>query len=294
MADMQQAFNAMRNAGLLRQGEGREFVQNLVSIEDVTPDLIVRAVGEAPSVPPAKEWLDARLAMTRESMAGPAPQSDDPFGDPLQGGGDIDNFMGNEQTPQTGAAQYATQGRQAPSNSRQHQARPNQRGQGGGLKSSVYGRTAMVLFASGENTAGEPTVSLYALPAIGPRNYDRDKKLQIQLTRAELPIVANVFLGNIPRCDYSAHGPQHDKGFSFERKADVIMANVRARGRSLTVPIEASDAYYVGMLILSQLALHYPGLDTIAMNLMLKAAASIYKVPAPRNQSAPRQAAGSQ
>lgn len=272
-ANQQQILNAMRAAGILQTGEGQGLLMHLLAIADVSMDILAIAISQAPANPKARRWLDDRLTTARSAMV--AATTDDPFGccDPSG----IDEFMGaNRSTREPPRAQG-----------------PN-RNEGGGnegtgrheaeagfdpRKASVYGRKAMIVFVADDTVRGEPTVNLYALAAIGPRRYDKTSKLQLQLTRSELPIVTAVFAGQAPSCKFSAHGPAHDKGFSFERKGDVVMASAWAKGRSHTVPVVAADAFYICAILWGQLARHAPGLDGAGLALTLKAAAAIYHAP---------------
>lgn len=132
----------------------------------------------------------------------------------------------------------------------------------------VYGGSAALCFSVDETRSGYPTVCIDAADNIAPREYNWTKKISIQLTKQELPVVAAVFLGLISKAEYSSHGPAKDKGFSIEDQGDKIFVQVRAKDQKVkSVPITPEDAFYVAQLFIRQLRLAAPwmnGMDILS------------------------------
>lgn len=103
------------------------------------------------------------------------------------------------------------------------------------------------------------TISLDGAPSTGPRQYNWGKKIRIQMTRQELPVVGGMLLGFIPKCEFTSHGPQNDKGFSIEDQGDNIFIHVFAKDQGVrAVPVTPEDAYRVATLFLRQLRKEAP------------------------------------
>ena len=130
------------------------------------------------------------------------------------------------------------------------------------LSVHVYGSGAALCFEPDQTRRGEHTIALDAARSSGPRAYDWGGKIRLQMTQAELPVVAGVLLGRIAKCEYGNHGPEHDKGFSLENQDGKIFARVFAKGKSpCAVPIGPEDAYRVTALVVRQLQENTPWLE---------------------------------
>lgn len=123
----------------------------------------------------------------------------------------------------------------------------------------IYGGKAALCFEPADTRGGDYTVSLDSATATEPRSYDWSSKLRIQMTRNELPVVAGVLLGLIPKCEYKNHGPNNDKGFSLEDQGRKVFIRTWAKDHPVrAVPVEPEDAYRIATLILRQMGLNAP------------------------------------
>ncbi len=137
----------------------------------------------------------------------------------------------------------------------------------------VYGKSAALSFEESFTRGGVPTVCIDAATASGPRAYDWSAKIRVQLTSSELPAVAAVFLGFIPRCEFTNHGEHSDKGFSIERQENGFFARVFAKGEKVrAVPITPNDAFYVCSLVIRQIIEGQPWLTADAVAAMVRGA----------------------
>jgi len=137
-------------------------------------------------------------------------------------------------------------------------------------KFHVYGGRAALCFEEDTTRGGVPTIALDAAISIGTKTYDWKKKVRIQMTRAELPVVAAVLLGKRQSCEFKAHGEDKSKGFSMERQAGgKVFVKVFEKDKGVkAVPIEAPDVFYVASIFLLQIRRSAPWLDatsTIAL-----------------------------
>lgn len=130
-------------------------------------------------------------------------------------------------------------------------------------KFHVYGGKAALCFEEDTTRGGVPTIALDAAPSVGPKTYDWKVKTRLQMTRAELPVVAAVLLGTRGSCEFKSHGHDNSKGFSMERQAGgKIFTKVFEKGQAVkAVPIEAADVFYVASLFLLQIRRNSPWLD---------------------------------
>lgn len=126
----------------------------------------------------------------------------------------------------------------------------------------VYGGKSALCFQEDETKNGFPTISIDGATATAPRSYDWANKIRVQLTRQELPSVAAVLVGAQPKCNFSSHGPQKDKGFELERQegGKVYVKVFGGNGQGMRgVPVMPSDLFYVTSLVLRQLLKSMPG-----------------------------------
>jgi len=130
------------------------------------------------------------------------------------------------------------------------------------LSKHVYGGKAALEFCIDETRSGAPTIAIDAAISTGPRQYDWKNKVRIQLTEAELPVVASVFFGMLPACSFQNHGPANDKGFEIEHQGRQIFVKVMAKDQGVkAVPVNPSDAYAVAGLFIRQLQEASPWMD---------------------------------
>lgn len=143
----------------------------------------------------------------------------------------------------------------------------------------VYGGKAALCFEMDKNKRDFETLAFDAATSVGNREYDWKNKTRIQLTKAELPVVASVFLGFTPSCEFKSHGVKKDKGFSIENQGEKVFFKVFEAGKPVrAVPIESSDMFYVCALVLEQIskATGLPGTEIISL-LRIHAARSAQK-----------------
>ncbi|MEQ9419062.1 MAG: hypothetical protein RJQ08_16145 [Salinisphaeraceae bacterium] len=128
----------------------------------------------------------------------------------------------------------------------------------------VYGGKGALTWEITETRRNHPTLQLEAAASNAPRSYDWSNKISVQFTKDELLSVAAVFLGIIPGCDFSNHGPNNDKGFRIENQQGRVFVQVRAPSRSIAVPVGPADAFYVASLVATQIRRARPGLASIS------------------------------
>lgn len=140
----------------------------------------------------------------------------------------------------------------------------------------VYGGKAALCFEADTTRNGVHTIALDAAAATGPKQYNWGKKIRLQLTRSELPIVAAVLLGVLRRCEFKNHGQDNSKGFSMERQdGGKVFIKVMAKGESVkAVPVEAPDVFFVTALFVRQLQKGLPWLDTAGVLALIRATQS--------------------
>jgi hypothetical protein len=259
-------------------------------------DRIVSAAERVGQDQNSRGWLTALFR--RSGLLEPATPVSPPSEPPAQTG----SYVDGSGSGRTGFARPAPEAVSAPAADTAPAALSDRspvasEGQGGGLHTNpghsrvirddwhVYARKAALSFEADETRGGKPTVALDAALASGPRQYDWSTKIRIQLSLRELPIVAAVLLGLIGGCEFSAHGEGNSKGFSIEYQEGQGGGNyfIRVWSKDVpqrAVPMDAADAYYVGDLLLRQMARLSPSLAPAERNLLLKRVASSYKKPA--------------
>ena len=140
-----------------------------------------------------------------------------------------------------------------------------------GLAHHVYGKQAALYFSVDTTRGGQPTLMLEAALANAPQSYNWAEKIRIQLTPDELLNVVSVLLNLLPHCEYSAHGPEHDKGFSLTHQGNTIFCRVSAKNQKVrTVPIPLEEAFRVAALGIRQIQQSNPWLDTMGLLTLLQ------------------------
>lgn len=122
---------------------------------------------------------------------------------------------------------------------------------------------------------GEPvgwTVNL----DIAPRNRDSiewQRKLTLQLSENELPIMAAVCLGLLPSATFKR--PQ--KGIRIERQPGrLFISATQGRGNAYSLPIPIGQVFHIGALVLKQLSEHTKLTDGSLLLASLRGAAALY------------------
>lgn len=171
-----------------------------------------------------------------------------------------------EQTPQAGQRQTA----QTPAADRGDYVPP--------LLFKVYGKKSALEFREHTATKNYATVIIEAAAAQGPRNYDWGNKMAVQVMARELPAVASVLSGLIPKCEFKNHGPGKNKGYSIEAQKGAFFVRVFQSGDNNAmhaVPMPAEDGFYVNAMILRQLARAIPDVDGTLVGAALRAYARV-------------------
>lgn len=139
----------------------------------------------------------------------------------------------------------------------------------------VYGTKYAVEFRADFVRSGQASIAIDAASAFpgDERKYDWQNRLSIQVTMPELPHVAAVLTGNLPRCEFKHHGAERNKGFVIERQNGHYVVKLFQSGnnkRMCVVPMNFEDAFYVGGIVLGQLRRNMPGIDGILLHSMLR------------------------
>jgi hypothetical protein len=151
----------------------------------------------------------------------------------------------------------------------------------------VYGQQGALTIEADQTRDGFHTLALDAAHSNGPRQFDWEHKLRLQVTRQELPVVTAVLAGILPGGEFNNHGPDNNKGFSLQQQPDrgVLFCRVFTKGRVIAVPIGAQDAYYVTTLALRQLCANTPWLTATEVLKALQATVGRLKVAQARPRS---------
>ncbi len=143
-----------------------------------------------------------------------------------------------------------------------------------GKKVAVYGSSAALTFFTTSSTNDFETVSIDGAASFqGLRKYNWKDKITVMITRQELPIVAAVMLGIIPKCSFSNHGHSNDKGYSVITQPDsgnILFSMTQKSKKKINVPIGQSDVFYVAGLIISQIVKQQPWLSPQEAMVLLK------------------------
>ena len=144
----------------------------------------------------------------------------------------------------------------------------------------VYGGKAALTFQCDvtkgtERKPGVPTMAIDGALATGPKQYDWNKKIRIQLTVAELPVVCAVFMGLLERCQFQNHGQDNNKGFEFEHQGDKVFCKLFGPGQVIAVPVSMPDVFQVSSLFTRQFRKGHPWISSVSdiMNLLSKTVA---------------------
>ena len=140
-----------------------------------------------------------------------------------------------------------------------------------GFSHHVYGKQAALCFSEDNTRSGQPTVLLEAALANAPQSYNWSEKIRVQFTPEELLNIVSVLLDLLPHCEYSAHGAEHDKGFSLTHQENSIFCRVFAKNQGVrAVPIPMEDAFVIAGLGVRQIQQSMPWLDTTGLLALLR------------------------
>lgn len=139
----------------------------------------------------------------------------------------------------------------------------------------VYGRQSALYFAYDETRGGDATIAVDGAMSVATRQYNWNQKLRIQITRSDLPSVAAVMFGLLPKVELSNYGADNTKRLMIENQGKNYFVNMSAKDHhQIAVPISASDVYEIRSLFLTQLMKNRPeiGVEGILANLKCHAA----------------------
>lgn len=143
------------------------------------------------------------------------------------------------------------------------------------LSQHIYGGKAAACFSADVTRGGTFTVRIEAATSSGARQYDWQRKLAIQLSQRELPLVLAVFMGWLPIFEGKGHGENNSKWFTLENQGNKLYLSLNAKGSSPRgVPIMPGDGYAVTTLLMRQMLKNDPFLSPeILLSLVRKEAA---------------------
>lgn len=119
-----------------------------------------------------------------------------------------------------------------------------------------------------------PTINLEVAPRKGP-DVIWDRKIIIQLSDSELPIVCSVLMGYLPRIHLKRPG----RGIEMERQPNKIFVKASSgTGNLFVLPISIGDTFRLTSLLLKQLSKQSGLEDENLILAALRGAASLYKV----------------
>ncbi|APC19386.1 hypothetical protein BLL42_26970 (plasmid) [Pseudomonas frederiksbergensis] len=121
---------------------------------------------------------------------------------------------------------------------------------------TVYGGSGALKFEPTVTEAGDPTLLIEAANG-EPNKYQWDDKIIFQVTTRELPALLASIFGWTPTFTAANHG-SGNKSLMLENQSASgrIFCRVSEGGKRVAVPIGPADAFSIGRLGLSQLALY--------------------------------------
>ena len=137
-------------------------------------------------------------------------------------------------------------------------------------------KAAITAEATFINKDGQPpvaTINLEVAPRFGA-DVDWSKKIVIQLSDQELPLLCGLFMGYIP----SLHIQRPGKGIELERQlGNIYIKASSGRGVLYSLPAGIGDTFKLSTLFLKQLKLQSGLQDETLILAALRGAASLYK-----------------
>lgn len=149
------------------------------------------------------------------------------------------------------------------------------------LSQHIYGGKAAACFSADQTRAKVHTVRLEAAEASATRQYDWHRKIAIQLSQRELPLVLAVFMGWIQRFEGKGHGENNSKWFTIEAQGNKLYLSVNAKGQAPRgVPIMPGDGYAVTTLLIRQMLRNDPFLTPEILLSLVRKQAELFNTPA--------------
>tara|TARA_A100001015_G_scaffold305283_1_gene397775 strand:+ start:1128 stop:1610 length:483 start_codon:yes stop_codon:yes gene_type:complete len=116
------------------------------------------------------------------------------------------------------------------------------------------------------------TVNLDVAPRQG-ENVIWARKITLQLSETELPIMASVCLGYLPKANFKRSG----KGIVVERQANKLFVSAtQGSGNVFALPIPIGNAFLVSCLVLNQLKANTMLIDSDLILASLRGVSALY------------------
>lgn len=130
----------------------------------------------------------------------------------------------------------------------------------------VYGsKGALYITANFKEKHDLNTIVVEGAPSVGIRKYDWNKKIRLQLTQEELPHFFAVITGMMPSCKLNNHGTGNNKALEIKDQGESWFVQIYAPNQNVAVKITPSDAFYVAQLVMKQMLMNAPWLDSVGM-----------------------------
>lgn len=135
----------------------------------------------------------------------------------------------------------------------------------------AFGNTAALTFELDElrstdaNEQPIKTVAIEAASSNGPRSYNWEAKVIIQLTQNELPLFTGAMLGMRSAWEASGHGQVHNKKLKVVRQEQGVFVQVSYGSSLMSVRVDHGVAFHVVALCVQALQAQYPHLSSEAV-----------------------------
>lgn len=139
--------------------------------------------------------------------------------------------------------------------------------------SANAGLTAEGTIRPSKSDLPTPTLSLELAPG-QERAIDWTKKIDVQLSNAELAILCATLLGYLPKCEFK----RARKGVAIERQANRVYMRASASDRSLVnIGLDIGNTTQLSALALSRFSLQQPQTAPELLLASIKGAAALYR-----------------
>lgn len=158
----------------------------------------------------------------------------------------------------------------------------------------LYGGKAAFCFTKDVTQSGAyPTVSIDAARNApgqhtpGQQRVDWKNKVVFQLTVGELPLVFGVFFGFLEEIYLPGHGKTKNKALTIKDQGGNYFLSMNVTGEgSIAVPASSKDTFRVMGMLLEQMKLNFPGLDTRDVLAIVKRVCDKHVAPARQAEAA--------
>lgn len=140
----------------------------------------------------------------------------------------------------------------------------------------IYGSSAALKIELDALDGGPQRQASYTVQIEGARKeagrgYGWHRKIQFQLTRRELPLMAAFLAGYGGRSiEFTNHGPANDKALSVMDQGRRLYVRLRQQGVTIPVPVEPPDVYAWGEICMLALQMNRPCLSAEGQLAMLR------------------------